>query len=65
MSELVPVKNRLKAAVHTNNGEFLVYLSVPAAGGDGLLLGVTETEEAAEAIASQLNLVFGLVHTHA
>lgn len=62
--DVVPVKNRLKAAVHTNNGEFLVYLSVPVAGGDGLLLGVTETEEAAEAIASQFNSLFGLTHTH-
>jgi hypothetical protein len=44
--------------------EHLVYLSVPKAGGDGILLGVTESAEAAEQIASALNFVFGLVHTH-
>lgn len=44
--------------------EFLVYLSVPKAGGDGILLGVAETEEAAETIASAFNFVFSLVHTH-
>ncbi len=78
MSDPVHVVNKIKATVHSNcqakdpgNArseivcEYLVYLTVPKAGGDGILLGVSETPEAAEAIASALNSVFGLVHTHA
>lgn len=75
MSQVLPVASKLKVAVHPNckdsptgDGskvcEYLVYLSVPKAGGDGLLLGVTETEEAAEAIASTLNLVLSNAHNH-
>lgn len=72
--DIVHVANKLKVAVHkrcpdtvvesADVCEYLIYLSVPKAGGDGMLLGVTETEEAAEAIASTLNLVLSLAHTH-
>jgi hypothetical protein len=72
MTDIVRTANKVKATVHVNctgpHGsepcEHLVYLSVPKMGGDGLLLGVTETPEAAEAITSALNSVFGFVHTH-
>lgn len=49
----------------TEKCEFLVYLAVPSAGGDGILLGVAETEGAAETIASVLNSVLSLAHAHA
>jgi hypothetical protein len=79
MSNSVHVVNKIRATVHTDcheivagdgtgttqHCEYLVYLTVPKAGGDGILLGVSETPEAAEAIASALNSVFGLAHTHA
>jgi hypothetical protein len=78
MTEIVHVANKVKATVHSNCQfkepgnvqsemvcEYLVYLAVPKMGGDGLLLGVTETSEAADAIASALNSIFGMVHTHA
>lgn len=77
MSDPVRVANKVKATVHRDchevvagdgagkeHCEYLVYLSVPKAGGDGILLGVSETPEAADAIASALNSVFGMVHTH-
>lgn len=79
MSHTVPVANKLKAVVQKQcqpitdlddnvigerDCEHLVYLTVPAAGGDGLLLGVTDSEQAAEAIASSFNLLFGTAHTH-
>lgn len=71
--DIVPANLKVKVTVHTHctgpEGsppcEYLVYLAVPKAGGDGLLLGVTETSEAAEHIASALNSVIGLAHTHA
>lgn len=77
--DIVHVANKVKVSVHKNcptgdtapldtSGhpvcEFLIYLTVPKAGGDGMLLGVCETEEAAETITSALNTVFGLIHTH-
>jgi hypothetical protein len=79
MSEVIPVSNKIKVSVHKNcpdgfDGdvyrepppcEYLVYLAVPKVGGDGLLLGVTETEEAAETIASAISLLFSTMHTHA
>lgn len=70
--DIVRTANKVKAVVHKHcpdesgdtKCEHLVYLTVPAAGGDGLLIGVTETELAAETIASALNSMFGFVHTH-
>ena len=75
--DVVHAKNQIKVTVHKNcvpdgtpgetiseRCEYLVYLTVPKMGGDGLLIGVTETPEAAETIASALNTVFGFVHTH-
>ena len=41
-------------AVPNGRPEHLIFLEVPAAGGDGMLLGVVDSLEAAKAIASAL-----------
>lgn len=78
MPDIVPIANKVRVSVSKNctaipqiDGaaveacEHLIYLTVPRMGGDGILLGVTETAEAAETIASALSLLLSTAHTHA
>ncbi len=44
--------------------EHLISLTAPAAGGDGMLLGVVESKQAAEAIASSLSKLLALISDH-
>jgi len=70
---VVLYSNKIAVRIHKNcttdgsqveRCEHLVYLAIPSAGGDGLLLGVVETEQAAEVIASAFTSLFGSMHSH-
>lgn len=48
----------------TGRPEHLIFLEVPAAGGDGMLLGVVDSLEAAKAIASALRSLLSRAGTN-
>lgn len=58
---MAPVQVVVRSAAHKGGMEWLVWLTVPSVGGDGLLLGAVETHEAAVEISSALNRLFKML----